>query len=147
MNKEHKHYQLAKKWLEGTKIQKFHLMSEDFVDDPCPTWLECNEYREKPVKKWTPKYRLVVAEIDDNSSNSSYKDVADDVKNYWKLTKFVEEFEQDWDKQDYEVFADVDGNYDIVASYDNYTLLGVVRMSEQCAEKLCEMLNNGEIEL
>lgn len=67
--------------------------------------------------------------------------------NYWKLTKFVEDFETDWGNQDYEVFKDYDGSYTAYRKSDYYPSLGTIRMSKQCAEKLCDILNTGEIEL
>jgi hypothetical protein len=63
------------------------------------------------------------------------------------IHQFVTEFETDWDNQHYEVFGGINGNYDMCACGDNYPSLGVVRMSKECGKKLCEMLNNGEIEL
>ena len=158
MSKQHKHADLIKAWADGAKIQ-FRSKGE-WLDVLSPCWINAYEYRVTPVKKWTPKYRLVVAEIGDNSSNSNYKDVSDDVKNYWKLTKFVEEFEKDWkltkfveefekdwDNQNYRLYKLPDGKYKACDGKHSYFSLGTLKMSKECAEKLCDMLNNKEIEL
>ena len=102
----------------------------------------------KIIKQWAPKLTLAASEyIYVNYKNyEGVSDVSDDVKNYWRLTKFIEEFEQDWDNQYYEVFKDFNENYKVILC-DTYPSLGIIRMSEQCAEKLCDMLNNGEIKL
>lgn len=67
-----------------------------------------------------------------------------------KIYQFVEEFETDFDNQDCEFYrSSISNKYAVM-----YMSIEVIpkspcsiRMSEQCAEKLCEMLNNGEIEL
>jgi len=43
------------------------------------------------------------------------------------------------------IFKEDEGVYDYILN--SYESLGTIEMSSQCAEKLCEMLNNGEIEL
>ena len=62
------------------------------------------------------------------------------------IHQFVTEFETDWDNQTCEVFKDFNKNYKVILC-DTYPSLGVVRMSKVCAQKLCDMLNSGEIEL
>jgi hypothetical protein len=151
MNKPHKHAELIKQWAEGAEIQVRHKENctlKEWFDASSPTWRSDAEYRVKPIEKWTPEYTLVASEyLGDNPSHSDYNDVSADVRNYWKLIKFVEEFDLDEDNQHYEVFKDYDGSYTAYRRSDYRPSLGVVRMSKQCAEKLCEMLNNGEIEL
>ena len=147
MNK-HKHADLIIEWAKGATIQMYVSSDTGYIDCPNPQWLEGVKYRVKPIEKWTPEYTLVASEyLGDNPSHSDYNDISADVRRYWKLIKFVEEFDLDEDNQHYEVFGDADGNYDIVASHDNYPSLGAVRMSKRCAEKLRKMLNKGEIEL
>ena len=149
MNKQHKHAELIKQWADGSEIECYYKARKEWHAVNEPAWWGDFEFRVTPVKKGTKKYRLVVAEIDDNSSNSSYKDVSDDVKNYWKLTEFVELFETDGDNQCCEVYrSDIDNRFTVVDMYrDTTPSLGVIRMSENCARKLCVMLNNGDIEL
>ena len=148
MKKQHKHAELIKQWADGAEIQV--RVEDEWCDVFNHTWGVSAEYRVKP-KKWTPKLTLAASEyIYVNYKNyEGVSDVSDDVKNYWKLTKFVEEFEQDWDNQNYEVYrSDIDNSFTVVDMYrDTTPSLGVIRMSENCARKLCEMLNNGEIEL
>ena len=143
--KQHKHAEIIKAWADGAEIQVRG--KGEWFDALNPTFSNPFEYRVKP-KKWTPKYRLVAAEIDDNSSYSSYKNVAGAVKNYWTLNKFVEEFETDWDNQCCEVFkSSISGFTVLNMKGETRPSLGVIRMSKQCAKKLCEMLNSGEVEL
>ena len=147
MNK-HKHAELIKQWADGATIQMLLSDDDGFADCANPQWLNGVVYRVKPIEKWTPEYTLVASEyLGDNPSYSNYNDISANVRIYWKLIKFVEEFDLDEDNQHYEVFGDINGNYDMCACGDNYPSLGVVRMSKQCAKKLCEMLNSGEIEL
>lgn len=90
--------------------------------------------------KWTPRFY-----IDDYGTNEPFPD---QLEAYNKIYQFVQEFETDRDNQDYEVFKDFTGNYTMNAHPNYYyTPLGTISMSLACAEKLCEMLNNGEIEL
>ena len=145
---QHKHAMLIKAWADGTEIECYCRFTSKWFYQPSPIWAASLEYRVKPKVKWVPEYTLVASEyLGDNPSHSDYNDISADVRNHWKLIKFVEEFDLDENNQHYEVFGDINGNYDMVASHDNYPSLGVVRMSKQCAKKLCEMLNNGEVEL
>ena len=72
-----------------------------------------------------------------------------DVETYLKIHELVQEHETDWDNQNFEVYrSDIDNRFTVVDMYrDTTPSLGVIRMSENCARKLCVMLNNGEIEL
>ena len=146
MNK-HKHAELIKQWADGATIQMLLSDDDGFADCANPQWLHGVVYRVKPIEKWTPEYTLVASEyLGDNPSHSDYNDISADVRNYWKLIKFVEEFDLDEDNQDYEVFKNFNESYKVIVC-DTYPSLGNIRMSEQCAKKLCEMLNAGEIEL
>ena len=146
MNK-HKHAELIKQWADGATIQMLLSVDDGFADCANPQWLNGVVYRVKPIEKWTPEYTLVASEYLGNLPKySDYNDISADVRNYWKLIKFVEEFDLDEDNQHYEVFKDFNENYKVTLC-DTYPSLGTMRMSEQCAEKLCDMLNNGEIEL
>lgn len=146
MNK-HKHAELIKQWADGATIQMLLSVDDGFADCANPQWLNGVVYRVKPIEKWTPEYTLVASEyLGDNPSHSDYNDISADVRNYWKLIKFVEEFDLDEDNQNYEVFKDFNGNYKVILC-DTYPSLCTMRMSEQCAEKLCDMLNNGEVKL
>ena len=148
MNKPHKHAELIKAWADGAEIECHYKSLNKWYVVNDPAWSGDFEFRVKPKAKWTPEYTLVASEyLGNNPSHSDYNDISADVRNYWKLIKFVEEFDLDEDNQHYEVFWDMDGNYDTVLSNDSYPSLGVVRMSKGCADKLCEMLNNGEVEL
>lgn len=149
MNKDHKYYSLAKKWLEGTEVQKYSNVTKSYLNEPNPTWLETEVYREKPIKpevKWKPKYSIVTAYI-----NSKLKNVAvpKKVNTYDTLLQFVKEFETDWHNQDHEVYEHSIGNKFSVVDmhYDKSPSLGTIRMSKICGEKLRDMLNSGEVEL
>ena len=143
--KPHKHAELIKQWADGAEIECHYKSLNKWYVVNDPAWCGDFEFRVKP--KWTPEYTLVASEyLGDNPSHSDYNDISADVRNYWKLIKFVEEFDLDEDNQHYEVFKDFNGNYKVIVC-DTYPSLGTMRMSEQCAEKLCDMLNSGEIEL
>ena len=145
--KQHKHAELIKQWADGATIQMLLSDNDTFADCANPKWLNGVVYRVKLIEKWTPEYTLVASEyLGDNPSHSDYNDISADVRRYWKLIKFVEEFDLDEDNQNYEVFHSFNENYKVITC-DTYPSLGTMRMSEQCAEKLCDMLNNGEIEL
>ena len=145
--KPHEHAKEIKAWADGAEIECYCRFTGKWFYQPSPIWTTSFEYRVKPIEKWTPEYTLVASEyLGDNPSYSDYNDISADVRNYWKLIKFVEEFDLDEDNQNYEVFKDFNENYKVITC-DTYPSLGTMRMSEQCAEKLCDMLNNGEIEL
>ena len=150
MSKPHKHAELIKAWADGAQIERYFEATDEWVHHKTPAWSESSVYRVKPKVKWTPEYTLVASEyLNDNQSYSDYNDISADVRNYWKLIKFIEDFETDEYNQNYEVYrSDIDNRFTVVDMYrDTTPPLGVIRMSENCARKLCEMLNNGEVEL
>ena len=145
MNKPHKHEKLIKQWAEGAEIEVYCKSAGRWYRSR-PDWDESLEYRVKPIEKWNPKCTLIVSECGGNSSGSIFSRVPDGIPNYWKLTKFVEEFETDWDNQRYEVLKDFDNIYTFL-SFACRPSLGTIRMSKGCADKLCSMFNSGEVEL
>lgn len=48
MNRNHKHYQVAKQWLEGKQIQCRLGPPDAWEDTSCPVWANDYEYRVKP---------------------------------------------------------------------------------------------------
>jgi hypothetical protein len=98
----------------------------------------------KQMKKF-----ILGREASGNYSKMSENFPHKDVETYFKIHEFVQEHETDWDKQDCEVYKKVfEEKYETLTQRGMYVkTLGTIRMSKQCAEKLCEMLNSGEIEL
>ena len=142
MNKPHKHAELIKAWADGAQIECHYKSLNKWYVVNDPAWSGDFEFRVKP--KWTPKYRLITACEDGICTDIA---VPKAVCNYYIIQQFVEEFESDWDNQRYEVLIRDKGNeYTAVDRLPSRTL-GTLRMSKECAEKLCKMLNNGEVEL
>lgn len=144
MQKPHKHAEVIKAWADGAEIQIFEYYLGGWRDAATPIWDKDKAYRVKPKPKWTPKHKLITAYM-----NSKYKaiTVPKKVHTYDTINQFVDEYETDRDNQHYEVFMDINGDYIVGACSYSFPSLGSIRMSELCAEKLCDMLNNGEIEL
>jgi hypothetical protein len=92
------------------------------------------------------KHTELIKQWADSSSGSTWTRASDSVRSYWKLLKFIEKFETDWQEQDYQLYEIPNGKY-VFMCHSKYVSLGALNMSKQCAEKLCDMLNNGEIEL
>ena len=140
--KPHKHAELIKAWADGAEIE-FYGDSDEWLYIKEPSWKADIKYRVKPKK---PTRYLVVKELSNGSIFVNQSLPHEDVEKYFKLHEFVQEHETDWDNQYCEVFKNFDENYKVILC-GTYPSLGTMRMSEQCAEKLCDMLNNGEIEL
>ena len=145
MNKPHKHSELIKAWADGAEIECYCRSVDKWHYHANPMWIPSLEYRVKPrpKPKREPRYRLITAYGDGMRKVVTVPKVVCD---YYTIQQFVEELETDWDSQHYEVFKDFNESYKVIVC-DTYPSLGTIRMSEQCAEKLCEMLNNGEVEL
>lgn len=95
--------------------------------------------------KWTPKYMLITSYMSNKHKTIT---VPKKVHTYDTIQQFVEEFETDWDNQRYEVLIDNNGNaYTVVDCLFSCRTLGTIRMSKECALRLCDMLNNNEVEL
>ena len=67
------------------------------------------------------------------------------VHDFDTIHQFVTEFETDFDDQNFMIVKEDEGVYDYVLN--RYESLGTIEMSKECAEKLCKMLNNNEVEL
>ncbi len=144
MKTPHKHAELIKAWADGAEIECYCSSVDKWHYHANPMWVTSLEYRVKPKVKWTPRYRLITACEDGICTDVA---VPKAVCNYYIIQQFVEEFESDWDNQRYEVLIRDKGNkYTAVDRLPSRTL-GTLRMSKECAEKLCKMLNNGDVEL
>jgi hypothetical protein len=145
MNK-HKHAELIKQWADGAEIEVYCKSVDTWFYNPNPNWANSLEYR---VKSKKPLRFILVREVSGDSSKVSENFPHKDVETYFKIHELVQEHETDWDKQDCEVYKDFfEEKYEMLTQRGKYVkTLGTIRMSKQCAEKLCEMLNNGEIEL
>ena len=141
--KPHKYAELIKAWAGCAEIECYCKSMDMLCYKPNPGWLPSLEYRVKPKAKWKPKGKLPKGYL---VGEKRHVAIPKEVHNYDMLLQFVSEHETDWDNQYCEVFMDFNQNYRVLGC-DTYPSLGTIRMSEQCAEQLCEMLNNGEIEL
>ena len=144
MNKPHKHAELIKQWADGAEIECYCRFTSRWFYKPNPNWSESLEYRVKPKVKWTPKYRLITACEDGICMNVA---VPKAVCNYYIIQQFVSEHENDWDNQHYEVLKSNVGYHRHRNCVSWPLSVCAIRMSKECADKICEMLNNGEIEL
>jgi hypothetical protein len=142
--KQHKHAKEIKAWADGAEIQIYDDNLDKWRDITTPSWDKFRVYRVKPKVIWTPRYIIKTACEDGICTDAA---VPKAVCNYHIIQQFVEEFDLGEDNQDSEVFKDYDESYTVYKRSDYYPSLGTVRMSEKCAKKLCDMLNNGEIEL
>jgi hypothetical protein len=144
---------LVKEWLNGSELEyratnycEWQTMEKNDPINPM-SYGECYHFRVKPkVKdKWKPKGKLPKGYL---TAEKMHIPIPKSVRNYDKIQQFVSEHETDWDNQRYEIITSKSGNaYAEVDCLFSWRALGAIRMSKQCAEKLCEMLNNGEIEL
>ena len=138
MNKPHKHAELIKAWADGAEIEWYDEYHSQYFNCTNPNWRDNTEYRIKP--KWEKRQEVPLF----YERYDCY--IPQKIHDFDTIHQFVTEFETDWDNQTCEVFKDFNKNYKVILC-DTYPSLGVVRMSKVCAQKLCDMLNNGEIEL
>ena len=138
--KTHKHAELIKQWADGAEIECYCRFTSRWFYKPNPNWSESLEYRIKPKPKWEKRQEVPLF----YERYDCY--IPQKIHDFDTIHQFVTEFETDWDNQTCEVFKDFNKNYKVILC-DTYPSLGVVRMSKVCAQKLCDMLNNGEIEL
>lgn len=136
----HKHAELIKAWAEGAEIECYCRFTSRWFYKPNPNWSESLEYRIKPKPKWEKRQEVPLF----YERYDCY--IPQKIHDFDTIHQFVTEFETDWDNQTCEVFKDFNKNYKVILC-DTYPSLGVVRMSKVCAQKLCDMLNSGEIEL
>ena len=134
----HKHAELIKQWAEGAEIEVHYKSVDAWFSKSNPSWSESLEYRIKP--KWEKRQEVPLF----YERYDCY--IPQEIHDFDTIHQFVTEFETDWDNQTCEVFKDFNKNYKVILC-DTYPSLGVVRMSKVCAEKLCKMLNNNEVEL
>jgi len=140
MSKQHNHAELIKAWAEGAEIECYCRFTSRWFYKPNPNWSESLEYRIKPKPKWEKRQEVPLF----YERYDCY--IPQKIHDFDTIHQFVTEFETDWDNQTCEVFKDFNKNYKVILC-DTYPSLGVVRMSKVCAEKLCKMLNNNEVEL
>lgn len=82
MNKNHKHYQTAKAWLEGAEIEYKKPQTDEWHLTVDPGWFEEYEYRVKPEPepKWyenIPESGVLcwVSDVDPNPSRNNQLDI------------------------------------------------------------------------
>ena len=138
--KQHKHAELIKQWADGAEIEVHYKSLNKWYAVNDPSWSGDFEFRVKP--KWTPKYELITACEDRLCMDVA---VPKAVCNYHIIQQFVNEFETDFDDQCHMIVKEDEDVYDYVLN--RYDSIGTIEMSKECAKKLCDMLNNGEVEL
>ena len=140
--KQHKHAELIKAWADGAEIEVHYKSLNKWYVVNDPAWSGDFEFRVKP--KWTPRYIIKTA-----LGAGLRKDVAvpKAVCNYYIIQQFVSEHENDWDNQHYEVLKSNVGYYRHRNCVSWPLSVCAIRMSKGCADKLCNMLNGGDIEL
>ena len=139
MNKPHKHAELIKAWAEGAEIEWYDEYHSQYFNCTNPNWRDNTEYRIKP--KWEKRQEVPLF----YERYDCY--IPQEIHDFDTIHQFVTEFETDWDNQRYEVLMRDKGNEYIAVDRLPSRTLGTFRMSKECAEKLCKMLNSGEIEL
>jgi len=142
MSKSHKHAEIIKQWADGAEIECHYKSLNKWYVVNDPAWSGDFEFRVKPKIKWTPRYRRIAAYEDGICMNVA---VPKAVCNYYIIQQFVEEYETDFDDQNYIIVKEDEGVYDYVLN--RYESLGTIEMSLECARRICDMLNGGEIEL
>ena len=143
MNKQHKHAELIKAWADGAEIEWYDEYHNQYFNCTNPNWRDNTKYRIKPKPKWEKRQEVpLFYEMYDCYIPQKIHDLD-------TIHQFVAEFETDWDNQHYEVLKSNVGYQRWHAKFDLCWPFSVcaIRMSKECAEKLCKMLNNGEVEL
>lgn len=146
MNKQHKHAELIIAWANGAEIEFYSESNREWFCEPKPNWVKSLEYRVKPKVKWEPKYTLPMSYANDMSMCMDIR-VPKKVWAYDTIQQFVNEHDNNSDYQYYEIRRSVTGFYRHQDCTYSPPSVCAIRMSKECAEKLCEMLNNREIEL
>lgn len=143
MNKPHKHAELIKAWADGAEIEWYDEYHSQYFNCTNPSWCDNTKYRikPKPKPKWEKRqeFPLFYERYD------CY--IPQKVHDFDTIHQFVVEFETDWDNQHYEVLKSNVGYYRHRNCASWPFSVCAIRMSKECAEKLCKMLNNGEVEL
>ena len=137
MSKQHKHAELIIAWANGAEIECYCETIDEWEHHKTPVWSEMSIYRVKP--KWEKRQEVPLF----YERYDCY--IPQKVHDFDTIQQFVEEFETDFDDQNYMIVKEDEEVYDYVLN--RYESLGTIEMSKECAEKLCKMLNNGEVEL
>ena len=135
--KTHKHAELIKQWADGAEIEVHYKSLNKWYVVNDPAWNSDFEFRVKP--KWEKRQEVPLF----YERYDCY--IPQKIHDFDTIHQFVEEFETDFDDQNYMVVKEDEGVYDYVPN--RYESLGTIEMSKECAEKLCNMINSGEIEL
>lgn len=136
----HKHAELIKAWANGAEIEWYDEYHSQYFNCTNPNWRDNTEYRIKP--KWEKRQEVPLF----YERYDCY--IPQKVHDFDTIHQFVTEFETDWDNQDCEVYKCINtGKYKQRSNWTVIPAIGIIRMSKKCAEKLCKMLNNREIEL
>ena len=142
---KHKHAELIKAWADGAEIEVHYKSLNKWYVVNDPAWSGDFEFRVKPKK---PTRFLTVKELSDSSIFGKESLPHENVETHFKLHELVQEYETDFDNQDCEVYKCINtSKYKQRSNWTVIPAIGIIRMSKECAKKLCEMLNNGEIEL
>ncbi len=137
--KTHKHAELIKQWADDADIEWYKKFHREWLDAKHPMWNKNIEYRVKPKPKWEKRQEVPLF----YERYDCY--IPQKVHDFDTIQQFVEEFENDFNDQNYMIVKEDEDVYDYVIN--RYESLGTIKMSKECAEKLCKMLNNREIEL
>lgn len=144
--KPHKHAELIKAWAEGAEIEVYSESFGKWVLQEHPSWGLFLNYRVKAKK---PKRILVVKTFSPDTNLVRERSPHKDIEKYFNLHELVQEHETDWYLQNCEIYKNIfEEKYETLRDRGRYVqTLGTIRMSKVCAEKLCGMLNRGEVEL
>jgi hypothetical protein len=160
---------LIKAWWDGTEIEIFDTFSNKWIDIYEPSWATHCEYRIKP-SQWEMKpaewYISTYGEVVEHSEllkqytkkNKAQlfgmvyhtKEQAEKAKNQMKkanLLRYWVSTMQDLDEGRAYIFKCRNGKYDWFYSTLGRVSFGEIYMTEDTAEKICNALNKGELEL